>query len=209
MKHPISAVLCILAIIVGTQANLSPSFSFQGSTTGNLTDGTNVTTFTFTTYTIAIDVTRRLLALYAVGTLDGVAVTFSETVSINDGMAYTDVNGTCYAAPFVADTRYPFSYNENVWSVVFDNAVETPPGTYTVTSPPLTITLVTVSGSPTTLTYIYTEGSVTAITVVTFTNYSNETPPFSTFPLPAVCSQSTCASCYSSAIASTGSLFLQ
>ena len=208
MKHPISAVLCILAIIVGTHANLSPSFSFTGSGTATVTDGSDVTTYVYTRYDYAIDVTRGLLALNVEGTIGGQPLTEYLIVSINDSLIYSNENGVCTTVAFAADPRYPFSYQDNFWGSIFDNAVVNPPGTYTVTIPPLTILLVTVNGLPTTLTYTYASGTVSIATAVVFTDYINEAPPFSTFPLPAACSQFTCNSCYSSAIASTGSLLL-
>ena len=208
MKHPISAVLCILALIVGTHANLSPSFSFKGTAAATETDGADITAFIYTRYDIAIDATRGLLALNVEGTVDGQAITEYAIVSINDNYTYSVLNGVCNATNFAADPTKPFSYQENVWSFIFDNAVVNPPGTYTVTEPPLTIVLVTINGIPSTLRYSFAEGSVSVVTAVVFTEYNNEAPPFSTFPVPAACSQFTCDSCYSSAVATTGSFLL-
>ena len=127
----------------------------------------------------------------------------STIISINDGMAYTVNNDVCNASTAMTDPSAPFSYSQDFWSV-FDNAVENPPGTYTVTVFPVVLTLVTVNGLPTSLN---TTG-LGLSTIITITSYTNSAPPFSTFTLPGACDAFTCNSCYSSGAVARGSLLL-
>ena len=203
MRQTVSALLCILAIITGTNAQgpqLSPSFLLKGTAVGTQTIGTTVTTTTYTRFDYAIDTTRELLyanfeAMSGVVTSNGVA-------SVNDGSIYQVTNGVCTKRTYTVNPSSPMSFQFDFWGA-FDNAVENPPGTYVVTVSQVVYTLVTVNGLPVT----YTSSSTGSSLVLAITDYINSTPPFSTFTLPAACSQFTCNACYSSAV-NLGSSFI-
>ena len=114
------------------------------------------------------------------------------------------INDVCSEISYITYIFDSLSYQTDLWSE-FYNSVESPPGTYIVTTEDTRYVLETLNGSPVALTNTHTD-VYSSVTIIT--SYTNSTPPFSTFPLPAACNQSTCASCYSSAIASTGSLLL-
>ena len=210
MRQTVSALLCILVIITGTNAlgpQLSPSFSFQGTAVSTATAGSIMATTTYTRYDVAIDATRGLLASTQVATLEsgGSSIPFTRFTieSVNDSMQYVVLNGVCNSFTYTVNPTNPMSYSPNFWSK-FDNAVENPPGTYTVTFPPFVQTLVTENGLPTSYSYVITGATSFE---VTSTRFTNSTPPFSAFALPAACSQFNCTACYSSAV-NLGSSFI-
>ena len=208
MRQTVSALLCILAMITGTNAlgpQLSPSFSFQGTAVSTQTIGTTVTTTTFTRYNLTIDATRELLYANIEGMSGEVTRSIYALASVNDNTGYEVLNGVCSKSTYTVNPSDPMGLQVNFWSV-FDNAVENPPGTYIVTVAPVVLTLVTISGLP--VSYIISSpGTTTSLFALTITNYINTTPPFSTFTLPAACSQFTCTACYSSAV-NLGSSFI-
>ena len=208
MRQTVSALLCILAIITGTNAlgpQLSPSFSFDGTAVLIETSGTTVTTTTYIGYKLAVDATRELLYAKLDGISGGVSSSRSELISANDNSAYVVINGVCAESTYTANPSDPTSFRVNFWSV-FDNVAANPAGTYVVTLSQIVLTLVTENGVPVTYSIIST-GTPTFSLVLTMTNYINTTPPFSTFALPAACSQFTCTACYSSAV-NLGSSFI-
>ena len=205
MRQTVSALLCILAIITGTNAlgpQLSPSFSFEGTAVFTATSGTTVTTGTFTRYNLAIDDTRGLLYANIEGMIAGVTSAINAVASVNDNSAYQVLNGVCNESTYVVNPSDPMSLQVNFWSA-FDNVAANPPGTYVVTVSQVVLTLITENGLPVS----YTISSTGFSFVLTITNYINSTPPFSTFALPAACSQFTCNACYSSAV-NLGSSFI-
>ena len=198
MRSRIACVL-ILSLIAGLNAEspeLSSSFAFEGSAVETINGGTT----TYTRYNIAIDVSRMLAVGHKEGTVGGEENSAFELLSVPDGLLYFLLNGVCNSRN-ATTTGFPSNY----WSV-FDDAVENPPGTYTVTASESLKTLITVAGIPVSFSSVGTAGGYSI--AITFINYFNGNPPFSTFSLPAACNQFTCDSCYSSAVASTGSLLL-
>ena len=205
MRQTVSALLCILVIITGTNAlgpQLSPSFSFDGTAVLTQTTGATMTITTFTRYNLAIDATRGLLYANIEGMSGGVTNTINAVGSVNDNSAYQVLNGVCTKSTYTVNPSDPMGLQVNFWSA-FDNVAANPPGTYVVTVSQVVLTLVTVNGLPVTLTSSSTGTSFE----LTITNYIDSTPPFSTFALPAACSQFTCNACYSSAV-NLGSSFI-
>ena len=202
MEHLIAAAFCILALVAGSHAqgpNLSPSFSFEGSAVSTITSGPTDLTFTYTQFDLAIDATRELQAMEFASTFSGQQIMQYTILSINDGMQYTVTNNVCNAI----STDMTMNSSLDYWSF-FDNAVENPPGTYTVNVSTVILTLVTVNGLPTSLNTTVPGQS----NIITITSYINSTPPFSTFTLPEACENYTCNSCYSSGAVARGSLLL-
>ena len=199
MKQAISAAVGILALLAGSYAQLilelSPSFSFQGSSVRTET-GTTESTTILTRYDLAIDTTRMLEASYYEGTIDGERITVSSIESINDDTTYTVINGVCST-----DATSPISnrirYSDDVW-LIFASATEGPSGTYTVSVSPTIEKLVTVNGLPTEYNVYINAGVVSVSNEITITSFTNSAPPFSTFELPTACNQFTCNSCYRS-----------
>ena len=209
MKQTVSALLCILAIITGTNAQrpyLSTSFSFQGTVLVTPTFGSTVSTTTFTRFDVDIDTTRELYNANQEGITDGVPGSVYSLVSVNDNSAYQVLNSTCTESTLISNPSDPMNFLYNYWSQ-FDNAVENPPGTFTANYSQIVLTLVTVNGLPTSVISVYTSSSSAYLFVLTITSYTNSTPPFSTFTLPATCCQFTCTACYSSAV-NLGSSFI-
>ena len=200
MRQTVSALLCILAIITGTNAlgpQLSPSFSFQGTAVSTITTGTT----TYTRYDLAIDIPRGLVYFKLDGISGGVARSLYELASANDNSGYGVLNGVCNGSAYTGNPSDPMGIQVYFWSA-FDNVAANPPGTYVVTVSQVVLTLVTVNGLPVTFTSIAT-GTSTSSFALTITNYINTTPPFSTFTLPAACSQFNCTACYDPAATTT------
>ena len=205
MRQTVSALLCILAIITGTNAlgpQLSPSFSFQGTAVLTQTTGATVTTTTFTRYNLAIDATRELLYANIEAMSGGATNSIYALGSVNDNSAYAVLNGVCSESTYTVNPSDPMGLRVDFWSA-FDNVAANLPGTYVVTRAPFVLTLFTLNGLPVTL----TSSSTGTLFTLTITNYIDSTPPFSTFTLPAACSQFNCTACYSSAV-NLGSSFI-
>ena len=205
MRQTVSALLCILAIITGTNAlgpQLSPSFSFQGTAVLTQTSGTTVTTTTYTRYNLAIDATRELLYANIEAMFAGATFSIYALASVNDQSAYVVTNGVCSESTYIANASDAMSFRVNFWGS-FDNVVVNSPDTYVVTESSTVSTLLTTNGLPVSYNVSFTGYSF----ALTITNYINSAPQFSTFTLPAACSQSTCNACYSSAV-NLGSSFI-
>ena len=209
MRQTVSALLCILAIITGTNAQrpyLSTTFLLQATAVSTTTEGTTVSTTTYTRYDTAIDIPRGLAYFIQKGMSGSATGSLYALASANDNTSYQALNGTCSESTFNSNLSDPMSFLGNYWRE-FDNAVENPPGTFTITGSQSITTLVTVNGLPTSITSGLSTSSFTSLFVLTITSFTNSTPPFSTFALPAACSQFTCNACYSSAV-NLGSSFI-
>ena len=205
MRQTVSALLCILAIITGANAlgpQLSPSFSFEGTAVLTQTTGATVTTTTFTRYNLAIDATRELLYGNIEAMIADATFSIYALASVNDQSAYVVTNGVCSESTYIANASDQMSFRVNFWGS-FDNAVVNSPDTYVVTESSTVSTLLTTNGLPVSYNVSFTGFSF----ALTITNYINSAPQFSTFTLPAACSQSTCNACYSSAV-NLGSSFI-
>ena len=209
MRQTVSALLCILAIITGTNAQgpqLSSSYLYQGTGMLTATEGTTVTTTTYTRFDVAVDISRRLRYTNFVGVSEGATYSIYQFFSGNDNTSYLVLNGICTERAFISNASDPMISQADSWSQ-YDNAVENPPGTFTITGSQSVTKLVTTNGLPTSITGSTTTSSLTTLLVITITSFTNSTPQFSTFTLPAACSQSTCNACYSSAV-NLGSSFI-
>ena len=87
MRQSVSAILCILAIITGTNAQrpyLSSSYSYQGTAVSTITDGAFMSITTYTRFDTAIDTTRGLVYVDINETTSGIPGTIYEITSVND-----------------------------------------------------------------------------------------------------------------------------
>ena len=209
MRQTVCALLCILVIITGTNAQrpyLSSSYSYQGTAVLTATEGTTVTTTAYTRFDVAADISRRLGYTNFVGMSEGATYSIYQFFSGNDNTSYVVLNGICTERAFISNASDPMISQADSWSQ-YDNAVENPPGTFTITGSQSVTKLVTTNGLPTSITGSTTTSSLTTLLVITINSFTNSTPPFSTFALPAACSQFTCTACYSSAV-NLGSSFI-
>ena len=176
---------------------LSPSYSLVGDLT-RTENGVPVST---ATYSVSVDITRRLRFVdETVTTSLGDISNNLRLSSEDDSATYLSVSNVCTKMTF--DPKAIFPTNTNVWNL-YTAGIEAD-GTYTFTQDSTVYRVTIVNGEPSSFTFT-TGTTVIAITGVTF---NNMTPAFSTFCLPSECSQFTCNACYSSAVSVSISIML-
>ncbi|KAI6658014.1 hypothetical protein LOD99_15729 [Oopsacas minuta] len=187
--------------------DLSPSFYMQGTAVATATDGTVIT---YPRFDIAIDATRELAYQNIDFISSGATFNIFAITSVNDNATYGTFTGqNCTMTDGASMTgQSPIPLTSNFWDV-FQGATEAPPGTFTVTIPPITLSVVIVNGRPTVFSIAVADtGSGGSVIVITISNYLNGQPPFSLFTLPESCSEFTCDACYSSSAAGLASSLL-
>ena len=175
----------LLLTVSGQFPSLSPSYSLQGGI-ARTENGIVVLTGT---YSVSVDITRRLQFVDETVTTTGI-VSNNLRLSIEaDSATYLSVNGVCDCVTYNPNIVFPL--NTNVWDL-YATGTESPTGTYSFTQDGITYQVTIINGIP--ASFIFSFG--TTILVIAVTNFDNTTPDFSTFSLPAECSLLTCDACY-------------
>ena len=188
----------LLLAVSGQFPTLSPSYSLTG-TLGRIED--SVATLSGT-YTVFVDITRRLQYVNETVTTTGGAVSNNLRLSSERNDAtYLSVNGVCDRVAFNPNVIFPL--NTNVWDM-YEAGTESPSGTYTFTQDGITYQVTMSNDVP----VIFTFSFGTTVIAITVSYFNNTPPAFSTFSLPSECSQFTCSACYSSAVSVSISITL-